>query len=136
MNIESVYKTIQDNNIKIFHHGLPGVKSVSVEANNNYGIFINHKEIENSDEEFLVATHEYGHCMTGSTHKPHSSLDIIIKHEYRADKKAILDFLPIDRIKDAIQHGCKTSYEFSEYLDVPELFVIKAFKHYAAMNLI
>jgi hypothetical protein len=134
MNIDKAYEKIQDNNIKIFHNGLPGVKSVTVEADNNYGIFINHEEITDSDEEFLVLTHEYGHCMTGSTHPPYSPLDIIIRHEYRADRKAVLDFLPIDRIKDAMQNGCKTIYEFSEYLDVPEPFIVKAFEHYNAMN--
>lgn len=136
MNIDKVYEKIQDNDIEVIHFGLPNIKSVSIEANNKYGIFINHKEIENSDEEFLVATHEYGHCMTGSTHPPYSPLDIISKHEYRADRKAVLDFLPIDRIKAAIKYGCRTVYEFSEYLDMPEQFVLKAFQHYNAMELI
>ena len=136
MNIENVYQKIQDNNIKIFHYGIPGVKSVTIEADNNYGVFINHKEIENSDEEFLVAAHEYGHCMSGSTHPLHSPFDVISRHEYRADRKAILDFLPIEQIKKAIKHGCKTPFEFSEYLEVPEEFVKKAFEHYNAMNLI
>ena len=136
MNIDRVYEKILNNNIKIFPFGLKEIKSVSVETNNSCGIFINHNEIKNSDEEFMVATHEYGHCMTGSTHPPYSPLDIIAKHEYRADRKAVLDFLPIDRIKSAIKDGCRSAYEFSEYLDIPEQFVIKAFKHYAAMELI
>lgn len=136
MNIDKVYEKIQDNNIILFPYGIKNIKSASIEANNKYGIFINYKEIENSDEEFLVATHEYGHCMTGSTHPPYSSLDIVSKHEYRADRKAILDFLPIEQVKQAIEHGCKTSYEFSDYLDVPEAFIIKAFEHYNAMELI
>ena len=136
MNIDKVYKKIHENNIKVIHFGLPNIKSVSVEVDNRYGIFINHKEIENSDEEFLVATHEYGHCMTGSTHPPYSPLDIISKHEYRADRRAVLDFLQVDRIKSAIEDGCRTIYEFSEYLDLPEQFVLKAFQHYNAMELI
>lgn len=136
MNIDKVYEKIQDNNIILFPYGIKNIKSASIEANNKYGIFINYKEIENSDEEFLVATHEYGHCMTGSTHPPYSSLDIVSKHEYRADRKALLDFLPIEQVKQAIEHGCKTSYEFSDYLDVPEAFIIKAFEHYNAMELI
>ena len=136
MNLDKVYEIIQENNINIFHFGLPNIKSVSIETDDKYGIFINHKEIENSDEEFIVATHEYGHCMTGSTHPPYSPLDIISKHEYRADRKAVLDFLPIDKIKSAIKDGCRSAYEFSEYLDVPEQFVIKAFQHYTAMDLI
>jgi hypothetical protein len=136
MDIGKVYEKIQSKGIELLHFGLPNVKSVSIETDNIYGIFINHKEIENSDEEFLVATHEYGHCMTGSTHPPYSSLDIISKHEYRADRKAVLDFLPVDRVKSAIENGCHSAYEFSEFLDVPEQFVLKAFQHYTAMGLI
>lgn len=136
MNIDKVYQRIQDKNIEVLHFGLPNIKSVSVETGGKYGIFINHKEIENSDEEFCVLAHEYGHCMTGSTHPPYSPVDIISKHEYKADRKAVLDFLPIDRIKSAIKDGCNTIYELSEYLDLPEQFVIKAFQHYVAMELI
>lgn len=136
IRIENVYKKIHDNDIKIFHRGISGVKSVSIEVNNKYGIFINHNEIENPDEEFLVVAHEYGHCMTGSTHPLYSPFDIIIRHEYKADRRAILDFLPIDKLKEAINYGCKTIFEFSTYLDVPEAFVVKAFKHYTAMDLI
>lgn len=136
MTVDDIYKKIQDNNIKVFPYGLQDVKSVSIEADNKYGIFINFNEINSSDEEFCVAAHEYGHCMTGSTHPPYSPLDIIIKHEYKADRKSVLDFLPIDMIKEAIASGCKTTYEFSKYLDMPEEFVIKAFLHYSAMNLI
>ena len=42
----------------------------------------------------------------------------------------------IEKIKEAIKSGCHTTYEFAEYLDVPEQFIIKAFEHYNAMNLI
>lgn len=136
MRIDNVYQKIENNKIKVFHRGIPGIKSVSVEVDNNYGIFINHKEIENSEEEFLVATHEYGHCVTGSTHPLYSPFDVISRHEYRADRKAVLEFLPIERIKEAVESGCKTPYEFSQYLDIPEAFIIKAFEHYNAMNLI
>lgn len=136
MSLDQVYEKIQNSDIEIFNFGLENIKSVSVEADGRYGIFINHKEIEDSNEEFIVATHEYGHCMTGSTHPPYSPLDIISKHEYRADRKAVLDFLPLDKIKSAIKDGCRSAYEFSEYLDVPEQFVIKAFQHYTAMDLI
>ena len=47
MNIDDVYKKIQDNGIEVMHFGLPNIKSVSIESDNIYGIFINHKEIEN-----------------------------------------------------------------------------------------
>ncbi len=136
MNIDKVYKKIQSNGIELMHFGLPNIKSVSVETGGKYGIFINHKEIENSDEEFCVLAHEYGHCVTGSTHPPYSPMDIISKHEYKADRRAVLDFLPINQMKIAIKEGCRTTYELSEYLDMPEPFILKAIQHYNAMELI
>lgn len=136
MNVDKVYKKIQSNGIELMHFGLPNVKSVSVETDGIYGIFINHKEIEDSNEEFMVITHEYGHCMTGSTHPPYSPVDLVSRHEYKADRKAVLDFLPINKIKAAIKYGCRNIYELSEHLDMPEQFVLKAFQHYNAMDLI
>ena len=136
MNVEQVYEKIHNNNIRVFPCDLKDVKAISIEANNKYGIFINYDEIKDYNDEFIVTTHEYGHCMTGSTHPLYSSFDIISRHEYKADRKAILDFLPIEQVKAAIEYGCKTSYEFSEFLEVPEQFVVKAFEHYHAMNLI
>lgn len=136
MNLNDVYKKIENNNIKVFSFGISETKAVSIQVDDKYGIFINHKEIKSKDEEFIIATHEYGHCMTGSTHHLNSPLDLIMKHEYKADRCAVLDFLPVERLKDAINHGCQTVYEFSEYLEVPEQFIIKAFRHYNAMNLI
>lgn len=136
MNVDQVYTKIHGNNIKVFPCDLKGIKSATIETDNKYGIFINYNEIKDSDEEFMVATHEYGHCMTGSTHPLYSPFDIISRHEYQADRKAVLDFLPIDKLKLAIKAGCNTTYEISEYLDMPEPFVFKAFEHYNAMELI
>lgn len=136
MDLKHVYDTIESNDIQVFPCDIKDVKSVSIEVDKRYGIFINYNEIENSDEEFLVATHEYGHCKSGSTHPLYSPFDIVARHEYRADRKAVIDFLPIEQVKNAIEHGCRTPFEFSEFLEVPEAFVIKVFKHYNAMNLI
>ena len=136
MNVDQVYTKIHGNNIKVFPCDLKGIKSATIETDNKYGIFINYNEIKDSDEEFMVTTHEYGHCMTGSTHPLYSPFDVISRHEYQADRRAVLDFLPVNRLKSAIKEGCHTTYEISEYLDIPEPFILKAFQHYNAMELI
>lgn len=136
MNIDNVYKKINDNGIKVFSYNIPETKAVTIEMNKKYGIFINHDLIKDTDEEFLIATHEYGHCMSGATHKLNSEYDLICQHEYRADRRAVLDFLPIEKLYEAIDQGCQTVYEFAKQLELPEEFVAKAFKHYMAMELI
>ena len=136
MELTEIYKKINDSNIKVFSYNIPETKAATLEIEKTYGIFINYNEIENSNEEFMVLAHEYGHCKSGSTHKLGSKYELISRHEYRANRKAVLEFLPIELLKDAIKNGCKLSYEFAEYLNLPEKFILLALKHYKAMNVI
>lgn len=136
MNLSIVYDRIIKNDIKIFTYYIPDTKAATIEVNKRYGIFLNKQEIKDSNEEFLVLTHEYGHCASGATHKLNSKHDLINRHEYKADRKAVLDFLPLESIKNAISSGCQSIYDFSEFLDLPPEFIVKAFKHYKSMSMI
>lgn len=136
MDLKHIYNKIEENNIKVFPFGIDGIKAVSIETEGKYGVFLNKEEISDLDEEFCVLAHEYGHCKSGSTHKLYSPYDLISRHEYQADRQAILEFLPVDRIKKAVDDGMVSIYEISEYLDIPEKFVAKAIKHYMQMGVI
>lgn len=134
MEITEIYKKINDSNIKVFSYNIPQTKAATLEIEKTYGIFINYNEIEDSDDEFMVLAHEYGHCKSGATHKLNSKFELISRHEYRANRKSVLDFLPIELLKDAIKNGCKLPYEFAEYLNLPEKFIIMAIGHYQCMG--
>ena len=136
MDLKNVYNKIEEEDISVFSFGIEGVKAVTIEADNKYGVFINRKEILNSDDEFCVLAHEYGHCVSGATHNTHSSFDLVCKHEYRADRRAVLEFLPVEQIKKAIKNGSQNLYEIADYLDMPEQFVEKAIRHYTCMGMI
>ena len=136
MKTIQAYKKIEGENIPILDCKIDGVKGVIIKAGDKYGIFINHREIENSDEEFMILAHEWGHYTSGMLYCLGSDKTHISQCEYKADRKAIIEFLPFERIKDAIKNGCQTAYEFSEFLDLPEQFIVKAFKHYKNMGLI
>ena len=136
MGTLQVYKRIEDDDIPVFDCDVGGVKGVIIKSRDKYGIFINHKEIENSDEEFMVLAHEWGHYASGMLHSLDSDKTYVGQCEYRADRKAVIEFLPFERVQEAIKKGCQTTYEFSEFLDMPEKFVIIAFKHYRNMGLI
>jgi hypothetical protein len=134
MDLNKIYEKLDRDNIRIFPFGVDGIKAVTIEVDDIYGIFLNKNEIESSDEEFCVLAHEYGHCKSGSTHKLYSPFDVICRHEYRADRKSISDFLPFEKIVTALENGCQTIYEVSNYLDMPEEFVSKAIRHYTCMG--
>ena len=136
MNLEQIYTVIDNNHIKVFPFGIDEIKAVTIETDNKYGIFVNHNEISNTDEEFCVLAHEYGHCKSSTTHKLNSPFSLICQHEYRADRQSIIDLLPVAKIQEATQNGSQTLYEIADFMDMPEAFVSKAIRHYTSMGLI
>ena len=134
MKTLQVYKKIEEENIPVFDCKIDGIKGVIIKSDDKCGIFINHKELKDSDEEFMVLAHEWGHYASGTLHSLSSDKTYIGQCEYRADRKSVIEFLPFKRIQDAIKNGCQTVYEFSEFLDLPEKFIIIAFNHYKAMG--
>ena len=117
--LKNAYNKIDEMGIKMFSYNIPFSKSVTIESNGKYGIFIDYNKIEDSYDEFMVLAHEYGHCVSGSTHSLNSPADLISKHEYIADKTAAFEFLPVKNIINAVNNGCHTIEEISDYLDLP-----------------
>lgn len=132
--LSKLYNKIIENNISLFDYRIPNNTGATVEMEGSYGIFVDFDKIETLYDEFKCVAHEYGHCISGSTHKLMSKFDLIEKHEYRANKSAILELLPSDKIDEAINAGCKELWEISEYLDMPQDFVEKAINFYKHTN--
>lgn len=106
------------------------IKAATIEYQDNYGIFLNYNNFINSADEFRVLSHEYGHCKTGATHKLYSPYQLIEQHEYRANRAAVLEFLPFDKLLDAAENGCTEVWQIAEYLNMPNEFVALAIDVY------
>lgn len=130
-----VYNQIDNDNIKVFDYKIPfRCPAVTIEIDGNYGIFVDYGQIDTEDDEFMTMAHEWGHCKTGTTH-PIGIDDVIIrKHEYKANRQAVLTFLPFNRLLDAFRSGCKFPFEIAEHLELPENFITMALEHYKAMG--
>jgi hypothetical protein len=74
--------------------------------------------------------HEAGHCATGCTHKVSSSLDLVAKHEYKADRWAIERYLPFNDINAAVKDGHTETWDLADYFNVSEKFIRKALHYY------
>ena len=74
--------------------------------------------------------HEAGHCATGCTHKISSPLDLVAKHEYKANRWAIERYLPFNDINSAIKAGYTEPWELADYFNVTEKFIRKAIRYY------
>lgn len=128
--LEDVYKKIDDEDIEIFTHRLKSCDAVTIEVEKEYGIFIDKARLKNSSDEFMALAHEYGHCESGTTHKLDSEFQSIGQHENRANRAAVYEFLPVEKIKDAFKHKYFDYWEIADYLDMPEPFIIMAIEIY------
>ncbi len=70
--------------------------------------------------------HEVGHCATGCTHKVSSPLDLVEKHEFKANRWAIERYLPFEAMNDAMEHGYVETWALADYFDLSEDFIVMA----------
>lgn len=126
MNINtllSLYNELQRDGILVFEHSQKSTKAVTIRNQLGCGIFIDTSHIETAAEELSILAHEYGHCATGATHAVYSPLDLIEKHEYKADKFAAHRLIDPVEMKKAIADGYTEVWQLAERFGVTEDFI-------------
>jgi len=118
----TLYAQMQKDNIRVYDKKI-GLNAVTIYLNGKYGVFLDLDQFETYTQELCVLAHEYGHCKTGSTHAVSSPLDLIQKHEYKANKAAVHMLVPYDAFCEAIDQGYTEVWQLAEYFDVTEEFI-------------
>ncbi len=125
-----VYEKIQNEKIEVFTRSMKPCDAATVEVEGEYGIFIDRKKITNKQDEFMALSHEYGHCKSGATHKLYSPYQLIGQHENRANRAAVHEILPYEKLINAVNKGNTEVWQLAEYLDMPEQFIKMAIDLY------
>lgn len=139
-NVDRLYSWLEDEGVIVIDAQMQlsksNAKAISIvlSENKQCGIFVNRTLIKNEAEEYTVILHEGGHYATDATHGVCSPLDLIQKHEIRADKWAINHCISVDDLDDAIADGCTEWWQLSERFGVTEDFVKKAVCWYTYGN--
>lgn len=131
----SIYAQMKDDDIRVYDRST-GLNAVTIYMNGKYGVFLDLDQFETYAQELCILAHEYGHCKTGSTHSVTSPLDLIQKHEYKANKAAVHMLIPYPALCDAINQGYTELWQLAEYFDVTEDFIRVADQIYRNEGLI
>ena len=135
-NLSRVYGKIHELGVTFINTDYD-ITAVTLEYKKNYGIFLNYKNFKNSLQEFKVLAHEYGHCKTGATHKVNSPYQLIEQHEYRANRAAVHEFLPFEKLINCMKSGNVEVWQIAETLDMPDDFIelaIDVYKREGKLN--
>lgn len=129
-----LYAELHNEGACLFDRPLPfsaGAKSAVVEVDGAYGVFLDVDRLQDSAEETVLVAHECGHIKTGATHRVASPLDLVCRHEERANRWAIRRLLPKDDLEAALRDGCTEPWQLAERFGVTVEFVRRALDYYA-----
>lgn len=131
----SLYRKLNSDGVRFYLWPLQEDKAVTMEVDGTYGVFMDFDNIQSSKEEAAIVAHEGGHASTGATHKVCSPIDLVEKHEYKAWKWAVKNYITEDELDDAVANGHTDIYSLAEYFGVTEDFMRKAVCWYTHGNL-
>lgn len=140
-NLDSISQWLHDEGVFLFDRQLPFSKmdshalTIKLTGSDTWGIFLDGGELNTTAKEKSALLHESGHYATGTTHEVYSPLDLVAKHEHKADKWAIQRAISADELRSAMLDGCTTIYELANYFDLTEDFMRKVVCWYTHGNL-
>lgn len=125
-----MYQDIDSNEIRLFMHEIEFTDAATIEFNQRYAIFLDCNWFESIADMKSALAHEIGHCLTGCTHKSISPIDLIQKHEYKANRWAVEQYLPYEKISSAINAGYTEPWQIAERFNISEEMVVWAISYY------
>ncbi len=131
----ALYQKLSQSGTKFYMWDLKEDKAVTLEVGGAYGIFMDFDNIASSCEEAAVVAHEGGHASTGATHKVCSPFDLVGKHEYKAWKWAVQNYITVEDLDEAVAEGHTELWDLAEHFGTTEDFMRKVVCWYTYGNL-
>ena len=131
-----LYADLEREGVAVWEYPVVFADAATICLNGRYAIFLDMERLESAAQELSVLAHETGHCATGATHAVSSPLDLIERHEYRADKWAAHRLIPWGALRQALDEGCTEGWQLAERFGVTEGFVERALYIYRCEGLL
>ncbi|MPM53532.1 hypothetical protein SDC9_100300 [bioreactor metagenome] len=125
-----IYEELYGMGVKLYNSGIEYAKSLTIELNGRYAIFIEASAIESMAEEACIIAHEAGHITTGATHYISSPFDLIEKHEHKAFAYSVIRLVPKAELDQAVRRGLSEVWQLADYFNLPEEFMANAIEYY------
>lgn len=93
-------------------------------------IAIDRRKVKNNADEKYKLSHELAHCETGALYGRKVPFETVARCEERAERWAIENYLPLDEVQYAMDHGLSEPWQLAEWFDFPEEFIRKALNYY------
>lgn len=136
VGVSELYRIAQKKNIPVLRYPMERNGSMSVLLPGGQAVIgMDDSVSDGGTEERVHLSHELGHCLTGSFYSIYTAVDCRQRHENRADKWAIRELIPVERLDEAVAEGCTELWDLAERFGVTEELMKKAVCLYVHGNL-
>lgn len=124
--LRDFYNSCKQRDIDVIVY--PGIPhpGATIRDGEYYAIFLDFTKIKSTRLLKGVCSHELGHACTGALHKVASPFELVERSEYRANRWAAEQFLPVSEFQEAFAAGYTELWQLAEYFDLPEEVVRNA----------
>lgn len=130
IDLSQLYEDLRAQSISLYLREIGFCEAATIEYRGKYAVFLDPVCFSSLRRMKAVLAHEIGHCATGCTHRVSSPLDLIERHEYKANRWAIERCIPYEELREAMRNGVREPWQLAEYFDLPEEFVRRAISYY------
>ena len=127
-DLNEVYKDFEKENITVLPFRFQHLKSVSLGDEKVVGI--DRSKIDGCAEEYTILIHEKGHFDSGAFYTASSPYLLKEQAERRADRAAILRYIPLEELRGCLAAGMVEIWDLAEYFGVTEAFMRKCVEYY------
>ncbi|MDD3193903.1 MAG: hypothetical protein PHE47_08715 [Oscillospiraceae bacterium] len=127
-DLNQVYKDLEKENITVLPYRFQHSKSIALADEKVVGI--DQSKIDGCAEEYTILIHEKGHFDAGAFYTPASPYPLKERAEHRADRAAILQYIPLQELRACLSRGTVEIWDLAEYFNVTEDFMHKAISYY------
>lgn len=130
VELSQLYGDLRAQDVSLYIRDLGFSEAACIEYHHKYAVFLDSACFQSLRRMKSILAHEIGHCATGCTHRVSSPLDLVERHEYKADRWAIERCLPFDELREAMRRGAREPWQLADYFDLPEPFIRQALRYY------
>lgn len=130
VSLQQIYCEYESAGIRLHHWHTP-CGATTLEMQGNYAVFVDFFKCTSIAELKWKLAHEYGHASTGATHHVHSPYQLVQQHEFKANKRAALTFIPPAAFRAAFAQAITEPWDLAEHFGLPQRDVVKAWNYYS-----
>ena len=125
--LSDFYSYCRNHDIDIIPYAGSPNQGATIRDGDCYAVFLDFSKITSTRSLKGICYHEFGHAASGALHKVNSPYETVERSEHRAIRRSAEMFLTVDDFRDAFAAGNTELWQLSEYFDLPEADVFKAY---------